>query len=100
MIWCGQHMLYSRPQIALSHTLGCDLNHNFAVWQTYALNDRHFRLSVCLRTCRLRPRNLADRSNNRKTRNRSGWIGFASDRTHGKDMLSAASFMLLCPFDE
>ena len=30
MIWCGQHMLYSRPQIALSHK-GCDLNHKMSV---------------------------------------------------------------------
>src|ERR1035437_2567118 len=31
---------------------GCDLNHNFAVWQRYALNDLHFPIDCVLNAYR------------------------------------------------
>ena len=61
----GQDMLYSRPKYALNH-MGCDLKHNFAVWQRYALNDLHFPIDCVLNAYRAHPQNLGFLSNNRK----------------------------------
>src|SRR5664280_3866652 len=54
---------------ASSHTFRvsmCDLKHNFAVWQRYALNDLDVPIDCGLNACRGHPQNLAFLSNNRK----------------------------------
>jgi hypothetical protein len=46
--------------------MGCDLKHNFAVWQRYALNDLHFPIDCVVNAYREHPQNLGFLSNNRK----------------------------------
>jgi hypothetical protein len=58
-------MLYFRPKYALNH-MGCDLKHNFAVWQRYALNDLHFPIDCVLNAYRGLPQNLEFLVNNRE----------------------------------
>ena len=51
------------------HPLGldvCDLKHNFAVWQRYALNDLDVPIDCGFNPCREHPQNLAFLSSNRK----------------------------------
>ena len=52
-----------------SHAFGldvCDLKHNFAVWQRYALNDLDVPIDCGFNPCREHPQNLAFLSSNRK----------------------------------
>jgi hypothetical protein len=44
----------------------CDLKHNFAVWQRYALNDLHFPIDCVLNAYCGHPQNYEFLSNNRK----------------------------------
>jgi hypothetical protein len=64
---CGSATLWFNPvpSYGSKHKI-CDLKHNFAVWQRYALNDLEIPIDCDLNACCGHPQNLAPLSNNRK----------------------------------
>jgi hypothetical protein len=52
-------MLPALPRYGSNHNPLCDLKHNFAVWQQYALNDLDIPIDCDLNACRGHSQNLA-----------------------------------------